>query len=53
MVYVVLPIQGFGICQGTCMCHSSETARKYYEYSDLSDVVSAHKTIMEMAKRRA
>ena len=35
------------------MCHSSETARKYYEYSDLSDAVLAHKTITEIAKRRA
>ena len=35
------------------MCHSSETARKYYKYSDLSDAVLAHKTITEMAKRRA
>ena len=35
------------------MCHSSETARKYYEYSDLADAVLTHKTITEMAKRRA
>ena len=34
------------------MCHSSETARKYYEFADLTDAVSAHQTILDMAKRR-
>lgn len=34
------------------MCHSSETARQYYEYSNYSDAVTAHHTITEMAQRR-
>ena len=34
------------------MCHSSETAKKYYKFADLTDVVSAHQTILDMAKRR-
>ena len=34
------------------MSHSSETARKYYEFSNTSDAINAHQTIVEMAKRR-
>ena len=34
------------------MSHSSETARKYYENLDLSDAVSAKRTIVHMAQQR-
>ena len=34
------------------MCHSSETVRQYYEFSDISGAISAHTTITDMAKRR-
>ena len=34
------------------MSHSSEIARKYYEFSDVSDAVNAQRTIVHMAQRR-
>ena len=34
------------------MCHSSETARQYYTYSNTSDAIAAHDVINDMAKRR-
>ena len=34
------------------MSHSTETARQYYEFSNITDAVNAHDTIVEMAKRR-
>jgi len=34
------------------MSHSSETARKYYEFSNASDAINAKTTIVQMAMRR-
>lgn len=32
------------------MSHSSHTAKRYYEFTDESDVICAHQTIVQMAK---
>jgi len=34
------------------MSHSSDTARQYYEFSNITDAINVHDTIVDMAKRR-